>query len=108
MIGYLQRGSKPISGVVNLYRGYPINIAVSQEREIPSSEYRRNPGERNYREFVHPGVHMREARRLVSVLRVGEISSMEHQTGDPRGRNSYSRVGDSDWGNPHNGGFGLP
>ena len=43
---------------------------------------------------------MREARRLVSMLRVGAIPSAEHQIEALREKNSCNRVGDSERRNP--------
>jgi len=54
MIRYLQRGSKPISGVVLLCRDIP-STELSLEGEIPSSEYQRNPTEENYWGFTPIG-----------------------------------------------------
>jgi len=54
MIWYLQRGSKPISGVIISCGRYPVNGVVYRVGAPPSSEYGKNLTEGNYRGFICP------------------------------------------------------
>ena len=60
-----------------------------------------------------PGVYLpigsdKGSHRLVLVLWVGGIPSVELQVGALRGRSLRSKLGDSEWEKSHNGGFQLP